>query len=523
MDPQALASAAEKWKQVLGPEHVLTDETALRRYTRNISGLHREVPAALRPGTTEQVQQVVRIANAYRTPLHPISTGRNWGLGSALPPRDNTCILDLSRMNRVREVNARHHFAVVEAGVTQGQLYRHLSEQGLPLMLNVTGAGCDTSLIGNALERGIGYFSSRAESLAGLEVVLGNGEMLRTGFGHYPQSRTTYHYRFGVGPSFDGLFAQSNFGIVTSAGVDLLPVTGGHMAVVCSIDDPTSLGEFVEAFADLRRSGVIRTVVHIGNAHRTRVALGAVAESGETSHLLGRHGFGAWSAVGGLMGSAAELRLVRKAIRKRLHGLAKPTFITQARLHLAQVVLGLFSFVPRVKESLGILRGIEAHHGLSMGMPTDEPLKSLYWSAHRDLPEGPMDPDADGCGMLYCLPFFPLDGAVAQRQMTLVENVLSKYGFTPYITLNIVDTKVLEGVVNVSFDATDSDQAEKANACIREYQSLLISEGMMPYRVGIQFMDQVLDKDDSFWRVVAALKQTFDPNGIISPGRYNLI
>jgi hypothetical protein len=45
-----------------------------------------------------------------------------------------------------------------------------------------------------------------------MEVVLGTGEVLRTGFGQYPQARTTHLYPYGIGPYLDGLFTQSNFG-----------------------------------------------------------------------------------------------------------------------------------------------------------------------------------------------------------------------------------------------------------------------------------------------------------------------
>ena len=50
-----------------------------------------------------------------------------------------------------------------------------------------------------ALERGVAYFSSRAEALSGLEVVLGTGEILNTGYGHFEGSGVTHLYKYGLG------------------------------------------------------------------------------------------------------------------------------------------------------------------------------------------------------------------------------------------------------------------------------------------------------------------------------------
>ncbi len=80
------------------------------------------VPCVLRARTVDQVVRIVQIARRFKTPLHPISRGRNWGMGSRLPPRDGTAILDLSGLDRIREINVGGRYAVVEPGVTQGQL-----------------------------------------------------------------------------------------------------------------------------------------------------------------------------------------------------------------------------------------------------------------------------------------------------------------------------------------------------------------------------------------------------------------
>ncbi len=56
-----------------------------------------------------------------------------------------------------------------------------------------------------------------------MEVVLANGELLRTGMGAMPGNRSWHVYKRGLGPTLDQLFMQSNYGIVTKLGVWLMP------------------------------------------------------------------------------------------------------------------------------------------------------------------------------------------------------------------------------------------------------------------------------------------------------------
>ena len=134
-------------------------------------------------------------------------------------------VVDLSRMNRILECNAELGYVVVEPGVSQQQLYDHVRQAAPGYWVDCTGAGPDASIVGNAVERGFGHtpYGDHVRTSCGMEVVLANGEVLRTGFGHYAGARTAQVYPYGVGPVLDGLFTQSNFGIVTRLGVWLYP------------------------------------------------------------------------------------------------------------------------------------------------------------------------------------------------------------------------------------------------------------------------------------------------------------
>ncbi|RLA41534.1 MAG: FAD-linked oxidase, partial [Gammaproteobacteria bacterium] len=201
----SVRTVIDAWKQDLGASSVIADTEFLETYTESVCASQRQVVAVLMPGSLEEVQKVVATANAHKVPLYPISCGKQWGMGSRLPVKNGSAIVDLGRMNRIIEVNAQYHYAVVEPGVTQRQLLAHIKEHNLPLMLNVTGSSSDTSLIGNAMDRGVGYFDSRAHGISNMQVVLGNGETIQTGFGHYENAKTKNLYHHGIGPSLDGL------------------------------------------------------------------------------------------------------------------------------------------------------------------------------------------------------------------------------------------------------------------------------------------------------------------------------
>ena len=146
-------------------------------------------------------------------------------------------VLDLKRMNRILEVDERNAYALVEPGVSYFDLYRHIEERGLKLWIDCPDPGWG-SIVGNALDHGVGYtmnpYRDHWGAQCGLEVVTGDGELVRTGMGALPGSRTWQQFKYGYGPYLDGMFSQSNFGVVTKMGVWLMPQPEAY--VDCTID-----------------------------------------------------------------------------------------------------------------------------------------------------------------------------------------------------------------------------------------------------------------------------------------------
>lgn len=531
---QDLAAALGGWAAALGDDNVISGESEVSPYLRNAGGLRRMVPAVVRPGCTDEVRAVIEIANRFRVPVHPISRGKNWGYGSRLPVRDGTAILDLSRMDRIREVDGERFYAVVEPGVTQRQMHERLRDEGIGAIFNVTGAGLDTSLIGNALERGAGYLGSRAEDFCGYEVVFGSGELVRTGFGHFPGARATYLYPAGVGPSLDGLLAQSNFGVVTAAGMKLVPVPERRATVIAKLGREVDFGRFIDALARLRRLGVINTVAHIGNRARFQITLApltfqrldgpAIRDKAllrsRVEGLIGSLAASSWSAVTGIMGTGGQVREARRIIARELRGLASVIVMDDSRVALLRGIVAPFRWAPFVRDRLAILDAMVPLFGLTQGVPTDAALPSVGWPLGGWGPRASEDPDEGEAGILYCAPTIPAEGRAALELVEEAKRTFEGAGFTPYITLNLVTVGALVCVVNLGFDRGSEAQTRRAQECIARFYERCMSLGFPPYRVGVQSMGQVVREDDSYWRTVQGLKGVLDPNHIIAPGKY---
>ena len=80
-----LEQALERWTAVLGADHTIVDRTRLAAAETATFSTTQSVPAILRPANTSQIQECLRIANRFRIPVYPISSGKNWGMDLQFP------------------------------------------------------------------------------------------------------------------------------------------------------------------------------------------------------------------------------------------------------------------------------------------------------------------------------------------------------------------------------------------------------------------------------------------------------
>ena len=268
LDEAGFANFLSEVGEAVGWDWVWSGEADMFPYRDSFSpvwntGEERHASAAVAPADVRQVSTVVRIARRYRVPLFPISTGKNFGYGGPSPNVNGSVVLDLKRMNRILEVNEARAFALVEPGVSYFDLYRHIQERGLKLMVDCPDPGWG-SPVGNSLERGVGYtmphFRDHFGAHCGMEVVLPDGEVMRTGMGAMPGSDTWQEYPYGFGPDPAGLFAQGNFGVVTKMGFRLLPLPEHYRTGRITVPLRRDFIKLVEHVNYLSDSGLIGEV-----------------------------------------------------------------------------------------------------------------------------------------------------------------------------------------------------------------------------------------------------------------------
>ncbi len=124
--PVPLPAALAEWRALLGEGAVLAGAAAQSRYGAKA---RQSIGGALRPSDSAQVAPILRIATRHGVPLHPVSTGRNWGYGDARPGGPGVVVLDLSRLDRILHIDAALGTVTLEPGVTQGQLRRELDRR----------------------------------------------------------------------------------------------------------------------------------------------------------------------------------------------------------------------------------------------------------------------------------------------------------------------------------------------------------------------------------------------------------
>lgn len=521
---------------VVGEAHVLADAPTLARYARSTAARPVVPAAVVRPGSHAEVVAVVGLAARAGVAIYPLSTGKNWGYGDACAVGADQLIVELSRLNRIVHVDRELAYAVIEPGVTQQQLSDYLREHDLPLWMDCTGAGPDTSLMGNILERGFGHspYGNRLQHVSGMQIVLASGKVLHTGFGHYPQARTTHLFPYGVGPFLDGMFTQSSFGIVTQIGLWLMPQTEALNHFLCQVARHEDVAAVVDALRPLRMDGTLRSIVHIGNDLRV-ISGGQVfpraqlpgqscLSPGLRAQLREQAGGGAWVVSGALYGSRAQVAAARAAVRRALRPTAaRPRFLDERTLAAGALLarlLGGSRAGQRLRAQVALGSALFA---MNRGNPNGRFLAGAYWRRRGGLPPdfpAHADPAQDQCGLLWVSPILPMRGADLLDLHALVEPVFRAHGFDLFVTFSMINERTLGGVITIAFDKEDAAEVARARDCYRQLFDLVMQKGYIPYRVGNQSMGQLDPQGDVYWKTVATIKQALDPGGLIAPGRY---
>jgi 4-cresol dehydrogenase (hydroxylating) flavoprotein subunit len=488
------------------PSHIVIadPETVEKRYLRNVTALQRHVPLVVRPRHDGEVAQVVDAANRHGVPLYPFSTGKNWGLGSKLPVVDDCVLVDLSGMNRIVEVDESLAYAILEPGVTQLQLARHLADHHPSLTLNFTGSFAFTGIVGNVLERGDGAHA-RVDDLLGVRGTLGSGQPFEAGgFWTARPGHPTHASRYVAGPDLCGLFCQSNFGIVTEMAFRLIRKPEARYLLWGSARDD-GLEGLVDCIDHFAAQGAInRGSINIGYANRFVQARRTLSVAGGAGDEVAED----WNFYILIGGTARATGVLAAEVIEALEPVcvASGAFRIGRRAgdHDDPAKLPLF-LQPLVSPLLG--------------MPDDQSLRGIYQLTGTALPADAAEMDADQTpfGMKCYIPVVPPTSEHVRQAARIVAEVRQQHG------LNVKASFFGDGrtLITIHFLSNDPEQVKQAVACEQSMWRRMMAAGYAPYRASIDQMDRLFESRPDFFELVAQLKSVLDPHGIIAPGRYS--
>lgn len=455
--------------------------------------------AVIQPKTTEEVSQVVKAANTHKFPISPVSIGRNLGYGGTAPRMRGTAVLDLRRMDKIVEVNEESAYCLVEPGVSYFNMYEHLRKIGSNLWIDCPDIGWG-SMVGNMTERGAGYtpYGDHFMMHCGMEVVLPTGEIVRTGMGALPDNNTWQLFQYGFGPYHDGIFTQSNFGIVTRAGFWLMPNPGGYKPFLITVPRKEDLAELVERIRPLRIGMVIQnapTIRHvlldaaclkskkdwIGDADRL------VTEE-EEYKIAEEMNIGYWNFYGALYGPPPMQDMLWSVIWGSL------SQIKGSKCFFEDEVPSTSILHSRAKTLAGIPNLLE--------------LDWISW-----LPNG---------AHCFFSPISPVTGKDSSTQYEFVKKRATEYGFDFFLTF-VIGLKEMHNICCLVYNREDPDQVKRMKelieVCIDEAARL----GYGEYRTHIAFMDQIAGtynwNNNAIGKLNETIKDALDPNGILAPGK----
>jgi glycolate oxidase len=248
-----MADLESRLLEMLPPGDVLLGDAISDDYTHDeaLTAAPVRPLAVVRPATTDAIAAVMRVADELGVPV--TARGSGTGLSGACVPRADGIVLSLERLDRVVEIDLDNHVAVVQAGVTLDQLDAALAPLGLvyPVQPGENSASLGGNVATNAGGmRAVRYGVTRHQVL-GLEAVLANGEVIRTG-GKFVKATTGYDLtQLIVG-------SEGTLAIVTEVTLKIWPRPTCSATVLAPF---ASVDEVAVAVPTIVRSGVNPTIL----------------------------------------------------------------------------------------------------------------------------------------------------------------------------------------------------------------------------------------------------------------------
>ena len=413
------------------------------------------------PKTTEEVQEIIKLANNEKVPVTP--KGAGLALTGLVIPLKGGIVMDMKRMDRILEVNERAGYVVVEAGVTHGVLKSFLQKHHPNLRHSIPDAPPIATVVANAVIHGQGRLSQQhgfnSDMVSSLEVVLPTGELCRIG------SCSVSSYWFSKGPplpDLSGLFLGwfGTTGIITRLGLKLYPCKKMR-------DIMLFLADKAELVPDI----MLRL------SHTEMVE--DVVVSAQPLPLRFRGTFWIMAYITG--DSDEELEFKRKMVWDALWE------------YFENRDVGFLSTSPEMKAPL-------------LSMPSKDTARFADVSK--------------GGGFQYAGPIAPIEKFPAFIKK--LEEVATKYNVFYASTARLIGAgHCMMFSFSFSFNRADTDEMARAKEALDECSKFALEEGGVLWKADIYEQRLLMERmDPNTLKLMTDIKKLLDPNGIMNPGNW---
>ena len=453
------------------------------------------------------------------------SQGKNWGYTVY---SENDVIIDLSSLNNILDYNETLGYVVIEPGVTFEQLHNFLIENKSSFTITATGGPSNGSVIATTMERGIGkgINADLFQNCCALEVVLPNGKIIHSGFASLKDAKATHIHKHGIGPSFDSLFSQSRYGVITKMTLWLYRRPEFYSFFAFTLKEKKDIQSGIDLIRDMKQRGIITENFMIANsykfiAHQRQYPWHKTDKtplSHELRDMLARQV--------GLKGYWAGQNIITAPNKKILH--AYENTISDM---LSDIV---FQYELVTKKDLDYMSDVVANKGegkkiindyhialsllnesVFLGYPQKKIEKLMYWRK-KDPPSKNANPIKDKCGLYWVNSVVPMIGLDALNVTNIVEEEFIKGGFEPIIGLNMLSDKTVYLIASIVYDKEIEEEDQKAFRCYKETYRVLAANGYYAYRGANLIKELNISQVDDSVEILKNIGNVFDPEHLLS-------
>jgi len=438
------------------------------------------------PNSIEELKSLVKYASKNKIKIYPLSTGKNWGLGSKKPSSQAANLISLEKLDKIRDINLKRGYAVIESGVTQKQLHKALKKT--KWKANFTHSCSSTSVIGNSLERGVGTLHQRPQDIIGFEIITGKGKVIRSG-SMWHKIKSDFYYDHEIGPTIHPLFFQSNFGIVTAAIFKLIPKPETIRLIEIKVTH-SKLFKTLESLKKAYKLNLINSIFKIYNANaHSNYGYNNNSNESQKSYI----GYG---TINGLNTVAnAQVLELKKLLDKSTYSYNAYEYDEYGKLN-----------------NKNIDRTIQK---LNRSVPTKKAVYSLSEKGDLDI--------HSKIGWVLFAPIVPFDKKSMKKALAIYKSIEQQQEVDINTTFNIISANAIDLVTSIRFDRSCLEERNNIHKILDHLHKSFNELGFYPYRLDIDHQTkQNVYIDKNYVKLLQSIKNIFDPQGIISPGRYGI-